>query len=79
MTRLDLARGRGVAVAPTSQRTVVRRLLRGLLGYAALVVFAWASIMPFIWALSSSLKSDGETFLIPPTLIPRDPQWQNYL
>lgn len=82
MTLLDVRKKNGVrapGAAPTSQRAIWRRVGVGLLGYLALIVFAWAAIAPFLWALSSSLKTDGETFLIPPTLIPKDFQWGNYV
>lgn len=62
-----------------AQSLVARRVLRGLFGYAVLLLMASVALLPFIWALSSSLKSDGETFLTPPTLIPRHPLWSNYI
>jgi ABC-type glycerol-3-phosphate transport system permease component len=35
-------------------------------------------MLPFYWALSSSLKQAQEVRLIPPTFFPSVPQWQNY-
>jgi len=40
-----------------------------------LAVFA---IFPFVWMLSSSLKTPAELVLFPPPLLPYAPQWQNY-
>jgi len=43
-----------------------------------LVPTAIVMLMPFIWMLSTSLKSAGEVFTYPPTFIPSNPQWNNY-
>lgn len=45
---------------------------------AFLIPTALVMLMPFIWMLSTSLKSAGEVFSYPPTFIPTDPQWSNY-
>jgi len=36
-------------------------------------------VVPFVWMLSSSLKTNLEVFRIPPTFIPDVAQWQNYI
>jgi len=51
-------------------RTLLHLILLG--GAATMVV-------PFLWMLSTSLKTNLEVFRFPPTLIPGDPQWHNYL
>ena len=33
---------------------------------------------PFLWMISTSLKTRAEVFAIPPTLFPKVPQWHNY-
>lgn len=53
-----------------------RRVRNSLLIYAALIVVAWCALAPILWAVSASLKSDGE--LIDPAPLPTDPQWSNY-
>jgi multiple sugar transport system permease protein len=58
------------------RRAIVRRTLRGILVYAALVGIAWCALAPILWALSGSLKRDGE--ITEPTLLPARPQWSNY-
>ena len=40
--------------------------------------FALAMIFPFLWMVSTSLKSDSEVFAYPPKLIPWPPVWENY-
>ena len=35
-------------------------------------------MVPFLWMISTSLKTRAEVFAVPPTLVPRVPQWGNY-
>src|SRR5205085_1529652 len=35
-------------------------------------------VVPLLWMVSSSLKSNGEIFVFPPRLMPRPPLWSNY-
>jgi ABC-type glycerol-3-phosphate transport system permease component len=44
------------------------------LGAILTVVF----MFPFLWSISSSLKSPLEIFIVPPRMIPLDPRWSNY-
>jgi multiple sugar transport system permease protein len=46
--------------------------------YAALVVLAVMFVAPFLWSVSTSLKSTAEIYSFPPTLLPSVPQWGNY-
>ncbi len=55
------------------------KILLDVLWFAALAVLAFAVLLPFIWMIVTSLKSQTEVFAYPPTWIPKDPQWQNYL
>jgi len=63
-----------------------RRGPRQLLGYTIgnwlLVIFlvptAILMLMPFVWMLSTSLKSAGAVFEYPPTFIPSPFRWDNY-
>ncbi|WP_324715828.1 carbohydrate ABC transporter permease [Carboxydochorda subterranea] len=36
-------------------------------------------LFPFFWLVSTSLKTNKEIFLWPPTLLPRAPRWANYV
>ncbi|WP_107660912.1 carbohydrate ABC transporter permease [Nocardia suismassiliense] len=54
----------------------MRRMVRGAGIYAVLIGIAWCALAPVLWALSGSLKRDGE--IVEPTLLPADPQWSNY-
>lgn len=45
-----------------------------------LIIVSILSIFPFIWLLSTSLKGSGENiFAYPPTIIPHDFTWENYV
>ena len=44
----------------------------------ALVIGAIIMVMPFLWMVSSSLKSETRVFEFPPTLIPDPIMYQNY-
>ncbi|MEV6069624.1 carbohydrate ABC transporter permease [Nocardia sp. NPDC052001] len=56
--------------------TPAHRILRLLLIYTALIAVAWCALAPILWAVSASLKSEGE--LIDPSALPAHPQWSNY-
>jgi ABC-type glycerol-3-phosphate transport system permease component len=36
-------------------------------------------VLPFLWMLSTSLKSQGEAMIYPPQWIPNPPLWSNYV
>jgi len=55
------------------RRTVGRAILVGLLIAGGLLM-----MVPFLWMITTSLKTRAEVFAAPPTLLPRIPQWQNY-
>lgn len=57
-------------VSQALSRTVMHIILLG---------GAITMVIPFIWMLSTSLKTNLEVFNIPPTIIPPSPQWQNYI
>ncbi|MGW4365969.1 carbohydrate ABC transporter permease [Nocardia takedensis] len=59
-----------------ADRGTVRRLTRGAALYAVLTVIAWCALAPILWAVSGSLKRDGE--ISEPALLPRSPRWSNY-
>jgi len=60
-------------------RLVVRmRTIRRALLIALLVAGGFVMMSPFLWMISTSLKTRAEVFSIPPTLFPLIPQWKNY-
>lgn len=59
-----------------SEGVVRRTALRGGMVYAALLGIAWCALFPIAWAVSGSLKTEGE--VSEPTLLPAHPRWSNY-
>ncbi|OBJ51045.1 sugar ABC transporter permease [Mycobacterium asiaticum] len=53
-----------------------RNIVRAAALYAGLLVIAWCALFPILWALSGSLKKEGE--ISEPKLLPSSPQWSNY-
>jgi multiple sugar transport system permease protein len=54
-------------------RATRRAILIGLLAAGGLLMMA-----PFLWMISTSLKTRAEVFVTPPTLFPAVAQWHNY-
>ncbi len=54
--------------------------LKNIPTHIILITVSLLSIFPFIWLLSTSLKGAGENiFAYPPTIIPQDFTWDNYV
>lgn len=48
--------------------------------YLILLLITAAMLVPFLWMLSASIKTDREVFLMDPfVFIPENPRWDNYL
>jgi len=74
------------AVAPAARRrrrgvaftARWRRRLSATVVYLLLTVVSLIAIVPFLWMLSTSLKTTLESSTYPPTLLPAAPQWHDY-
>lgn len=55
-------------------RTFVARLVV----YLAMIVLSLAVLIPFIWMISTSLKSSSTMWSFPPKWIPKPFEWKNY-
>jgi len=66
-------------IAKRARRQGMPQALTRIIIHIVLLVGIGTTVVPFLWMLSSSLKTNLEVFHIPPTLIPPAPQWQNYL
>lgn len=64
--------------APFSRRMRELRKLKGVLVHAVLIPAAFLFLLPFLWMLSTSLKSDELLYAYPPVWIPWPPNWLNY-
>ncbi len=67
------ARVPGAAYVPPAVK--IRRLLIHVVLLAGAVVM----ILPFVWMISTSLKSNGEALTVPLRLLPDTLLWQNYI
>jgi multiple sugar transport system permease protein len=48
------------------------------LAYLILLLVAVSMAVPFLWMISTSLKTNEAVFAVPPEWLPRPPQWSNY-
>lgn len=51
---------------------------KNILIHLVLLIGVVITITPFIWMILTSLKTLGESTLIPPKVFPEVPQWKNY-
>lgn len=58
----------------------MKKLLEKLSSHFVLIFISLLSVFPFIWLISTSLKGACENiFAYPPTIIPIDFTWENYI
>lgn len=55
-----------------------RRVTKMVLQYLALIIVSAVLLFPFVWMLSSAVKSHDELFASPPVLIPQRIHWENF-
>lgn len=60
----------------SAERSFTRHVVRGVLAYTVLIGIAWCWLFPIAWAVSGSLKREGE--IVEPRLWPAHPRWSNY-
>jgi len=58
---------------PARTRRIRRGLLIGLLIGGGILM-----MVPFLWMVTTSLKTRAEVFAVSPTLLPANPRWENY-
>ena len=54
-------------------------VLRRVLLYIVLILIAVIMVVPFLWMLSTSLKTQYDAVKTPPVWIPDPPRWENYV
>ncbi len=59
-------------------RMRIKHLASRVLIHAALIPAALIFMLPFLWMLSTSLKSKTQLYVYPPILVPIPPEWSNY-
>jgi multiple sugar transport system permease protein len=61
----------------TTKRNL-RKMLSSVLKHAALIPAAFIFLLPFLWMVSTSLKSNQQLYVYPPILWPIPAHWENY-
>lgn len=56
-----------------------RKNLRGIAAFAALVLVTIAMLLPVYYMVITSLKTTKELMQFPPTLLPKEVAWRNYI
>jgi multiple sugar transport system permease protein len=59
-------------------RKRMRDLFRHVLTHVVLLPAAFIFLLPFLWMLSTSLKTDAQLYAYPPVWIPNPIKWSNY-
>lgn len=67
-----------MSAAPIMRRRRLRRFGAHALGHVALMICSIAFLVPFVWLVSTSLKSDPQIFVFPPVWLPKPVLWRNY-
>lgn len=78
---VDVTSGTDLPPGPPPRRVSRREpgtTARQLLVYAVLLVAAAATMLPFVWMVLSSFKTQGEILRDPTGFLPADPGWGNY-
>ena len=55
-----------------------KQIVSDIIKYALLTIGALILFFPFLWMLTTSLKTLSEAIATPPVWLPRAPQWVNY-
>lgn len=58
-------------------RIVSERIKQGV-AYVICTLMAAGFVFPLYWLVVTALKTDVEVFLVPPSIVPMNPQWQNF-
>jgi multiple sugar transport system permease protein len=61
------------------RRRPLRKALRAAPAYVLLAIGGVFALVPFIWMVSTSLKTREQLFVFPPEWIPNPVVWQNYV
>jgi multiple sugar transport system permease protein len=50
-----------------------------LLIHTVLIIAVLFTVLPFVWMILTSLKTQAESIQMPPAVFPADPRWDNYI
>jgi multiple sugar transport system permease protein len=78
MTSVSGAFFENIAVSRAISRRRRIAAVRTTVTYVLLSLMAVITLLPFVWMLSTSLKTQASVFVYPPEWIPSPVQWSNY-
>lgn len=82
MNRADIQQAPAYTIPADINRARRRRdafrLTGRVLFQIAVTILSLVFALPFIWMISTSLKTDPQVYQIPPIWIPLPPRWENY-
>jgi multiple sugar transport system permease protein len=73
-----MSTGATAAAMERPQWTARLRLVRKGILIGLLIAGGIVMMIPFLWMITTSLKTRAEVFAISPTLLPANPRWENY-
>lgn len=56
-----------------------KRFIKLTISYTTLIILSIFCLLPFLWMISTSLKTKTTMWKFPPEWIPSHPQWHNYI
>lgn len=62
-----------------SKKLTLKEMVINTIRHLVLIFISVITFFPFLWMLSSALKTKDEIFNFPPTIIPLVPQWNNFI
>ncbi|MDP9317160.1 MAG: carbohydrate ABC transporter permease [Chloroflexota bacterium] len=68
----------GNVVPRTARPKPTSFYVRRTIQYAVMILVSTVFMLPIYWLFTSSLKTQGQVFAIPPVWFPNPPQWGNY-
>ena len=73
-----MSTGATVAAMERPQWRARSRLVRKGILVGLLIAGGIVMMIPFLWMITTSLKTRAEVFAVSPTLLPANPRWENY-
>src|SRR5215208_7072810 len=72
----------GVEISPRARAAArehqTARRIQLVVAYLALTIGSLWALLPFLWMISTSLKTDSQVLVYPPAWIPNPVAWGNY-
>ncbi len=72
------ARGSTLRKTERSIRVMVQNFFVSSFFHIVMLILALMFLLPLLWMVSASLKTEAELMTLPPTIFPKVPQWDNY-